>query len=135
MKRLLAASALALGAGFALAVAPAPAMTLPPAGVNGPTSLVVPVANWRNPHSNVDRRVDNGGDTGDSLVPGLNEAQLDRNYRGPWYYRDGSPAPAPGATGTMPSGSATMMPPVAAPPTAYSPPPVVVTPGAAAPLR
>ncbi len=64
-------------------------------------------ANWRQPYSNVDRRTDAGNDTGDAQVPALNEAQLDRNYHGSWYYPNGTDnppaAPPPGTMMVMPA--------------------------------
>ena len=42
-------------------------------------------ANANNPYGNVDHRVDAGNDTGDSQVDRLNDQQLNRNYRGPYY--------------------------------------------------
>lgn len=43
----------------------------------GLTAGPVLAANARHPHRNVDHRVDKGGDTGDSQVEKLNQAQLD----------------------------------------------------------
>jgi hypothetical protein len=47
---------------------------------------IKPVANWRNPYSNIDLGNDLGNDTGDWMVERLNETQLNRNYRGPYYF-------------------------------------------------
>jgi hypothetical protein len=48
-----------------------------------------------------------GDPNDDSQVPGLNEAQLNRNYRGPWYYPNGTdhpmPAPPPGTVIVTPA--------------------------------
>ena len=41
-------------------------------------SAIVPIANWRCPYCNIDRRVDAGNDTGDAMVERLNEEQLNR---------------------------------------------------------
>jgi hypothetical protein len=40
-------------------------------------------ADAANPYGNVDHRNDDGNDTGDSRVGGLNSAQLNKNYKGP----------------------------------------------------
>jgi hypothetical protein len=40
-------------------------------------------ADAANPYGNIDHRNDNGNDTGDSRVGGLNSAQLNENYKGP----------------------------------------------------
>ncbi len=51
--------------------------------------------------------VQRGDPNDDAQVPGLNEAQLNRNYRGPWYYPNGTenptPAPPPGTVMVMPA--------------------------------
>ncbi len=52
----------------------------------------VMAANARNPYGNIDRRVDEGNDTGNSQVDQLNAAQLDQNY-----YRNHGGAPMNGA--------------------------------------
>ncbi len=85
------------------AVAVAVAIALAPVGGHG--------ANSRHPYRNVDRRNDAGNDTGDSQIERLNEGQLDQNYRGPWYYLNGQPAPPPGAASTMPPPGATFVSP------------------------
>ncbi|HEX5327151.1 MAG TPA: hypothetical protein VFW75_10830 [Acetobacteraceae bacterium] len=77
-QRRLAAAAI-LAAGAALATLPAP----------------VQAANARHPYSNVDKRVDKGGDTGDSQVEILNQRSLDAA-------RGQSAAVAPGTMGASP---------------------------------
>ena len=65
--------------------------------------------------------------TGNDQIERLNNGQLDRNYRGPWYEPNGQPAPPPGAMppyapgppGSLGSGA---YPPPAYPPPAYPPP-------------
>ena len=64
MTRLLAAGALALT--FAAGVAASPSFA----------------ADWRHPYSNIDHRVDNGNNTGDSQVDRLNQAELSQNGHG-----------------------------------------------------
>jgi hypothetical protein len=86
---LLPAVAFAIGAGVAMA----------PGHANA--------ADARNPYGNVDHRVDAGNNTGDSQVDQLNNAQLDQNYKGPYYNRGQQPAmaaPQPGYGATPPSG-------------------------------
>lgn len=53
-------------------------------------SGVTPIANWRCPYCNIDRRNDAGNDTGDAMVERLNQEQLNRGpavSRAPRAYR------------------------------------------------
>ena len=65
----------------------------------------VRAANADHPYQNVDHSNDNGNNTGDSKVEGLNAAQLDENQR--------SPMQAPSVVLTQPPGtaSAVVVPP------------------------
>jgi hypothetical protein len=92
MKTAAMLSALALAAGVALA---------PAAGY---------AAHAGAPYQNVDKKVDQGNDTGDSKVDELNAAQLNQNYRGQNPGDQSGAAMAPGAammprSGTMPPGA------------------------------
>jgi hypothetical protein len=74
---------------LALALAAAPALAASPSAALA--------ANADAPYQNVDHSNDNGNDTGDSKVDGLNKAQLNENYTGPVQMR----TPAPGAPVVM----------------------------------
>jgi hypothetical protein len=90
MKTVALLPALALAAGVALA---------PAAGY---------AAHAGSPYANVDKKVDQGNDTGDSKVDDLNAAQLNQNYHGQ------NPGDQSGAA--MPPGAAPMPQPGAMPP-------------------
>jgi hypothetical protein len=73
-----------------------------------PACVAVPTggfaANADDPYGNVDRRNDLGNNTGDTRVDGLNEGQLNRNYRGPLELR--APATNPPMAAQSPSPAA-----------------------------
>ena len=50
--------------------------------IAGAMPLGAYAANADNPYGNIDHSNDNGNDTGDSRVEGLNGRQLDGNYKG-----------------------------------------------------
>ena len=88
-------------------------------------------ANARNPYSNIDPRLDLGGDTGDRWVETLNQAQLDAARRTNGAMPQYSPAPAPyGYAPAYPGGYA---PYPVAPSYGYPPPQYYYQPGPAAP--
>ena len=74
-------------------------------------------ANAHNPYGNINHRNDAGNDTGDSRVDTLNAAQLNENYKGPYYYPSGQVVAAP------PPAPAYPPPPPAYPPPGYPPQP------------
>ncbi len=115
------AFALALATGLALALTPG--LSNQGGAALTPTAepMVLLAANADNPYGNVDHRNDAGNDTGDSQTDRLNAGQLDRNYRGPWYYKNGQPAPPPGAAATSPPPGA-FYAPQPPPPGPYAPP-------------
>ena len=77
----------------ALAIAAAPAWALSPS--------MVFAAHADAPYRNVDRSNDMGNDTGNSRVEGLNDQQLNENYRGPLDLR--APATNPPTARTPPA--------------------------------
>lgn len=82
----------------------------PALAMGAPAALA---ANADAPYQNVDHSNDNGNDTGNSKVEGLNNSQLNENYTGPVQLR----APAAGAPVVMapvvqaPAGPAPVAPP------------------------
>jgi hypothetical protein len=82
----------------AAALPPSHGMAAPLAPAVRAHSAVVPIANWRCPYCNIDRRVDAGNDTGDAMVERLNQEQLNRGpMMSPRAYRYGRPGyPPPG---------------------------------------
>jgi hypothetical protein len=80
---------------------PAMAFALAPAFAVAPSPAFA--AHAGAPYTNVDHSNDMGNDTGDSQVEGLNNAQLNQNYRGPLQLR--APANnAPVVVQTYPGG-------------------------------
>lgn len=70
-------------------------------------------ANAKTPYRNVDRSNDAGNETGDSKVDALNAAQLDQNYKGPYYaFTPGQAPPGSAAQAApMPTDDAAPPPP------------------------
>ena len=77
----------------ALAIAATPALAL------APTTVLA--AHAGDPYRNVDHSNDMGNDTGDSRIEGLNNQQLNENYRGPLELR--APATTPPMAQTPPA--------------------------------
>ena len=92
-------SVLIASAAFALTLSAAPAAM---------------AANARMPYQNVDRSNDMGNDTGDASVDSLNAAQLDQNYKGPYYNvgQGGPPPTAAPVAGMAPDSAAPMRRPM-----------------------
>lgn len=59
-------------------------------------------ANAKTPYKNIDRSNDAGNNTGDTDIDKLNSAQLDQNYKGPYYPVQPGAAVPPPAAGSMP---------------------------------